>query len=120
MEGLLAGGWPAVKAANHELVVAGRRLICDALGIGPPCPESMLGSLASVPLPDAAGEPPESALYTYPIQEKLLDRWNIEVPIVPWPGHPQRLLRISAQLYNEIGDYERLATALRELFPATD
>ena len=118
MEGLAEGGWPAVKAANHELVVAGRRLICDALGIAAPCPESMLGSLASVPLPDATGEPPKSALYTYPIQESLLQRWNIEVPVAPWPAHPRRLLRISAQLYNEIGDYQRLAGALRELFPA--
>ena len=78
----------------------------------------MLGSLASVPLPDATGEPPKSALYTYPIQESLLQRWNIEVPVAPWPAHPRRLLRISAQLYNEIGDYQRLAEALRELFPA--
>ena len=29
------------------------------------------------------------------------------------PAHPGRMVRISAQAYNEIDDYERLASALR-------
>jgi isopenicillin-N epimerase len=32
--------------------------------------------------------------------------------VVPWPAPPRRLLRVSAQLYNEIGQYERLVAAL--------
>jgi selenocysteine lyase/cysteine desulfurase len=35
--------------------------------------------------------------------------------VLTCPAHPERLLRISAQAYNSRGDYERLATALREL-----
>ena len=90
--------------------------MCEALGVEPPCPESMLGTMASVPLP--RGGPPlaESALYRDPLQDVLLDRWGIEVPVHPWPAPPQRLIRVSAQLYNEAAQYERLAAALRQVF----
>jgi len=41
------------------------------------------------------------------------------VPIFPWPAAPKRLLRISAQAYNGIEDYEKLGTALREILSRT-
>jgi isopenicillin-N epimerase len=44
----------------------------------------------------------------------LLRRHGIEVPIIPWPAPPKRVLRISAQLYNSLPEYERLAEALAE------
>ncbi len=116
MESFLPGGWPAVRAHNHELAVAGRRLICEALDVAAPCPQSMLGSLAAVPLPDSTGPESDSPLYGDPLQTELLERWHIEVPLIPWPAHPKRLIRISAQLYNELSHYERLASALHELF----
>ncbi|NNM20130.1 MAG: aminotransferase class V-fold PLP-dependent enzyme [Gammaproteobacteria bacterium] len=117
---LLPGGWAAVRRHNHDLVVRGRELICDALGIAPPCPAQMLGSLAALPLPDSEAPASASPLYGDPLQLELLQRWSIEVPLIPWPAHPRRLLRISAQLYNDISQYEALADALRQLFPAAD
>lgn len=51
MGGLLPGGWPEVMAANRALVLRARALILDTLQMPPPCPESMIGSIASVPLP---------------------------------------------------------------------
>jgi isopenicillin-N epimerase len=114
MERLVPGGWPEVRARNHALAVAGRRILCDALGADPPAPEQMLGSLASLILPDGDPVPPASALYADPLQLTLLERHGIEVPVPPWPAPPRRLVRISAQLYNHVGDYERLAAALRE------
>ncbi len=74
----------------------------------------MIGSLVSLPLPDGSPDPPASPLYTDPLQDRLLFEHRIEVPVVPWPAPPKRLLRISAQLYNDIGDYERLAHALKK------
>jgi isopenicillin-N epimerase len=77
----------------------------------------MLGSLASLPVPAAAGRPadaPSSALELDPLHEALFRR-GLQVPIVSCPAHPGRLLRVSAALYNERSDYERLAAALGEL-----
>jgi isopenicillin-N epimerase len=111
---LLPGGWPAVMRRNHALVIAGRDLLCAALGQPRPCPASMIGSLASVPLPDAPHPaPPLSPLYADPLQEKLLREHRIEVPVIPWPAPPRRLLRVSAALYNHLAQYAVLAEVLR-------
>jgi isopenicillin-N epimerase len=66
----------------------------------------MLGSLAVVPLPD--GNPQW-------LQDSLLERYQIEVPIVPYPTPCSRLVRISAQLYNRLEQYDFLATAIAAL-----
>jgi isopenicillin-N epimerase len=113
---LLPGGWKELRALNRDRVLAGRRHLCRALGIPPPCPDEMIGSIASVPLPPSTDPPPDSPLYADPLQGVLLDRWKIEVPVIPWPSPPRRLIRISAQVYNRAEQYERLAAALGELF----
>ncbi|MDQ3282068.1 MAG: aminotransferase class V-fold PLP-dependent enzyme, partial [Acidobacteriota bacterium] len=105
------GGWPEVMRRNRELCLRGRDLLCDALGIAPPAPDRMLGAMAAVPLPDGT-ETTAPSLYGDPLQDVLLYEHNIEVPIVPWPNPPKRLLRISAQLYNEMADYEKLVQAI--------
>ena len=117
MGGLLAGGWDALREHNRSLALAGRALLCETLRVAPPCPEEMIGSLASLPLPDGDGRPPTSALYLDPLQNLLLDGYGIEVPVIPWPAPPRRLLRISAQVYNRLADYRALAAALAELLP---
>ncbi len=57
-----------------------------------------------------------SSLYLDPVQEEIREGWNIEVPVMPWPAPPKRLLRISAQGYNHEDQYRLLAGALRDLF----
>ncbi|XGV99218.1 MAG: aminotransferase class V-fold PLP-dependent enzyme [Leptolyngbya sp. BL-A-14] len=106
MGSLLPGGWDDVMAKNHALAIEARRLLCETLEIAPPCPESMLGSLAVVPLPD--GNPQW-------LQDSLLEHYRIEVPIVPYPTASSRLVRVSAQLYNQPEQYAFLATAIAEL-----
>jgi isopenicillin-N epimerase len=108
---MLAGGWPAVMARNRALALEARRLVGDALGTPPPCPDDMIGSLASVVLPDG---PPADIGWRRPdpLQRRLLDGWGIEVPVMSWPAPPRRLLRVSAQLYNDREDFTRLADAL--------
>jgi isopenicillin-N epimerase len=114
MDSLLPGGWPAIQRRNHALALAARALLCRALGIEPPCPDDLIGAMASLPLPDApATAPPRSPLYADPLQERLLREHRLEVPVIPWPAPPKRLLRISCQLYNHLPQYERLAKALR-------
>jgi isopenicillin-N epimerase len=111
---LLPGGWPQVMRQNRALALTGRQTLCEALKIEPPCPDELIGSLASIPLPDAnSSEPPSSPLYSDPLQDWLRTEFGIEVPVIPWPAPPKRLLRISAQLYNSIEQYAYLARVLR-------
>jgi isopenicillin-N epimerase len=112
---LMPGGWPAIRETNRQLVLRGRDVLCTALGIAPPCPDEMIGSLASLPLPDGDGRPGTSPLYADPLQDLLLQQFHIEVPVIPWPKPPKRLIRLSAQVYNGDGDYEQLGHALRTL-----
>jgi isopenicillin-N epimerase len=110
---LVTGGWSALMARNRELALEARRLLCDALGTPPPCPDEMVGSLASLPLPD--GSTSEIVWRRLdPLQRRLFDGWSIEVPVMSWPAAPRRLVRISAQLYNSRSHYVRLAEALRK------
>src|SRR5262249_31745019 len=84
MGSLLPGGWPEVMQRNRNLALAARKLLCLALNRELPCPDAMIGSLASVPLPDATdAEPPSSPLYADPWQDLLRLRHGIEVPIIP-------------------------------------
>jgi len=115
LAGLLPGGWSELRARNHALLLAGRDLIAAALGVVAPAPDDMLGSLAALPLPDGSDAPPRSALYADPLQVELFERHRIEVPIPPWPAPPRRLIRVSAQIYNRLSDYQALADALTSL-----
>lgn len=113
---LLPGGWTEVMRRNRELALAGRQVLCTALGIAAPAPEECIGSLASVPIADATTiQAPSSPLYADPLQDKLRVDYSVEVPVIPWPAPPKRLLRISAQLYNSLPQYELLAKALTRL-----
>jgi isopenicillin-N epimerase len=113
---LMPSGWPEVQRRNHTLALAARKLICDALEIDLPCPDELIGSLAAIPIPAAmADSKPKPPLFLDPLQDKLLRDYGIEVPVIPWPAWPQRLLRVSAQLYNSLPQYERLAIALKKI-----
>ena len=111
---LFPGGWPDLIERNHALAVRGRKLLCEALRVEAPAPEEMLGSLASVPLPDAKGEMPLArGVFWHPLQRALLERHDLEVPVMPFPALPRQLIRISAQAYNSEDQFARLAAALR-------
>ena len=114
---LLPGGWPALMQRNHNLAVAARRLLCERIGVEPPCPETMLGSMATLPLPAAlqeknSGEPRAVISRFDPLQSALLEQYRIEVPVVRWGTPARRWFRISAHAYNSPDNYERLADAL--------
>jgi isopenicillin-N epimerase len=106
MPSLVDGGWPEIMRRNHDLALCARDLLCETLHIEKPAPDDMLGSMAAIPLPDGDW---------IALQDDLFAR-GFEVPIMPWPHPPKRLLRISAQLYNTIEDYARLANALASAF----
>ena len=109
---LVEGGWDAVRHENHRLALDGRRELAGALGCDLPCPDEMIGSLAALPLPE--GEV-GSVLIPSPLQATLRTDFRIEVPVMPWPESPGRLLRISAQLYNDLDQIRRLGRVLSSL-----
>lgn len=102
-------GWPGVLRDNRSLALAARDRLCAALDVPPPAPDSMIGSIASVPLPDATCD---SGLPIDILQIDLLDRHRIQSMVPYWPAAPRRLVRISAQRYNHIEQFDALARAL--------
>lgn len=118
---LLPGGWPELMAANRRLALRARDLLCDALRVDPPAPDELIGSLAAVPLPNPRTEIPPGSRADDPLARTLFDRHGIEVPVMRWPvpaavdesGRPtSRILRVSAQLYNDESEYAELAGIL--------
>jgi isopenicillin-N epimerase len=106
---LLPAGWPQVMATNRALTLRARALLLRSLGVDAPCPESMIGSMASIPLPAAAGSP------AVPFDRVALHAWFRERGVETWLyPHPVPLLRISAQLYNDFSQFEKLAALLEE------
>ena len=114
MRRLLPGGWPEVQKRNHDLALRARALLCRRLEIEPPCPPEMLGSMATLPLPERFQGKPRTGKIDRE-QLKLYDEFGIEVPFVRIGQPARRHFRISAQLYNSLGDYDYLADALGRL-----
>ena len=110
MGSLLPGGWRELMQQNHQLVLHGRRLLCEALEVQPPCPEEMIGSMAVVPLPTTL----ENRNFMS-IHDELFDKFDIQVQMIPWQEKPRLLVRISAQIYNTPEQYEYLAKVLKGL-----
>ena len=114
-------GWAGIYRENRQLAIRGRRVLCDAMGVAPPAPEEMLGTMASVPIatrPEGRSVPPTK--YHDALQDELIRRWGVQVPIFPFASgvtesrQPAlRLVRIACQLYNTIEQVEYLAGALR-------
>ena len=107
----LPGGWDELRQRNHDLVVYGAKLICDAIGIEQVVPESMIGSMVGIGLP---GECEPGGLMGEALWDRLYLKHGIQVPIWDLPGVHARVMRVSCQLFNSVGDFEKLAGALRE------
>jgi isopenicillin-N epimerase len=114
METLLPGGWEALQAHNRALALRARVRLCLALGVPCPAPDAMIASMASVPLPTTCSLPRADGVdgSIDPLQRWLREAHRIEVPVIPWPEAHSRVLRVSAQVYNDWEDYETLARLL--------
>ena len=111
------GGWPGVMARNRAYALAARERLQALFGVEPAAPDSMVEAMATVRVPgldtDAAALALTKALY---------DEDRIEVPFPGWPVRGARrdvadpptqvVIRVSAQLYNDATDIDRLVEAL--------
>lgn len=124
------GSWQHLMDRNHRLVVEGREILCSALSIQVPCPESLLGAMATFVLPESL----VSAIPRIPILMEVPESWHLRRQLLTeprwqlWqyvyltygidamgstlPGDNRLFMRISAQLYNQREDYQRLGEAL--------
>jgi isopenicillin-N epimerase len=97
-------------AVNRDLTLKARVLMLESSGVDAPCPDAMIGSMASIPLPPAAVGAPAHRLDCEGLHDWFRER-GVETWLHP---HPLPLLRISAQLYNDLDQFKRLAALLEE------
>ncbi|HEY2924034.1 MAG TPA: aminotransferase class V-fold PLP-dependent enzyme [Candidatus Eisenbacteria bacterium] len=100
-------GIEAARTYNHALAWEGARLLCARWNTALELDEAMVGTMATVSLPARTGSTKEDAAR---LRDALLEEDRIEVQLHAWR---ERLwVRISMQIYNELGDVERLAAAV--------
>lgn len=107
-------GVDRIRAWNHELAWTAARRLAERWSAPFETPESMIGTMATIRLPERLGATTDDAVA---LRDRLLYEHGIEVHLAAWKGRLQ--LRISAQIYNEPADYDRLGDAVdRELLRA--
>jgi isopenicillin-N epimerase len=121
---ILPGGWASIISFDHRLAVAAGEMLAEALHTDVQAPNEMIGSMASIRLPGGPWPRAEATRRMAMIEEALRGR-RFEVPLMMWPcpwlvdsgdlppaTEFDLLIRVSAQVYNYLGQYERLASIL--------
>jgi len=100
-------GVGAVQAYNHDLAWEAARALGARWGTALGMPESMVGTMATFALPERLGASPTDAAQ---LRDALLFEDRIEAQIHAARG--RLWVRLSAQVYNEMSDFERLGDAI--------
>jgi isopenicillin-N epimerase len=101
-------GWETVWAHNNELARRGAELVAGRLGTSTPDVAGLGAAMRLVRLPEPLDE-----ARAREAESRLYDEYRVVVPVTFHGGW--QWVRVSAQLYNTPGDYERLAGALAGL-----
>jgi isopenicillin-N epimerase len=102
-------GEAEVRTHNHRLVMEGSRLLARAWDVRLETPESMAAAASLVPLPELPGFFPTEEGRAK-IQQMLWEINAIACACLLFEGC--LYLRVTAQIYNDIADYEKLARAV--------
>jgi isopenicillin-N epimerase len=97
----------AIRAHNHALANEAAALLAESLGSEEGQPPALRAAMATVRLPGMEGGDKAAGLA---LNDRLYREHGVEVPVIPFAGC--LWVRVSAQIYNEIADYRRLADAL--------
>jgi len=100
-------GAAAMRAYNHALAWQAAGALTTRWGLRWQTPEHLVGCMATVPLPPRLGTTAEDAAR---LREWLLVERDIEVAVVARGG--RLWARVSAQVYNDMSDIERLGDAI--------
>jgi isopenicillin-N epimerase len=106
-------GWPRIMAHNHAMAVWANQFLCAEWNVGSisPIDGSMLGSMATVPLPPPLDRLPLEGVLK--IQQQLHDQFRVEVPIMTWAG--LNYVRPCCQIYNIAEDVHRLGDSVKKI-----
>jgi isopenicillin-N epimerase len=107
------GGIPGLRRGNHCLAMDAGGALCEVLRTESQAPESMYGSMVSLPIDHLFTD----AEARTELEQHLRESKGIEIPILRWREAPDRerfAIRVSCQIYNDRSDIERLAVALTE------
>ncbi len=103
-------GGDGIPQYNHDLTQRAAGLLRDRWDTLTGAPLEMFSSMATVALPV---DGPATAAAASDLREALHGDYRIEVHVTPFNG--RLWVRLSAYLYNEISDFERLANAVLEI-----
>lgn len=105
-------GLEEIRSYNHDLAWTAAHRLAERWGTEFSTAEAFVASMAMVTLPKRAGTSREEALA---LRESLLLDDGIEVQMNIYGG--QMRARISAQIYNDMSDIDRLANAVLRRLP---
>jgi isopenicillin-N epimerase len=105
-------GFERVVEWNHRLAWEGAQALAQRWGTNFAVPESMVGPMATVPLPPSLGSTAEDAAS---LRDQLLFEDSIEVHVHARLG--RLWVRIACQVYNEMADLDRLGEAIDRRLP---
>ncbi len=108
-------GWEKLFSHNHQMAVWVNQMLCDFWQTTSlsPLDGSMLGSMATVPLPPPLDELTDSQLGV--LQSRLHDQYKIEVPLFRWQEKIHA--RPCCQIYNTQDDFDQLAKTIKTISP---
>ncbi len=98
-----------VREYNHKLVCDATELICSELKINEHANYDMLGFMSSIELPVKMKIDEKT---TMELRNHFMKKYWIELPFHIFDN--RIFFRISAQVYNEIDDYKKLVSALKD------
>ncbi len=107
---MLELGAGKIRSYNHALVREGAALLAETFGLPYDMPADMTGAMTLAPLPAQMGVNGDDALT---LQARLRDEFDVELKVVARDG--RLWLRVSAQVYNDLTDFERAAAALKTI-----
>jgi isopenicillin-N epimerase len=105
-------GGEELMARNRVLADQAAQLLAETWDTPIGAPAAMRAAMAAVALPGTGDADPVMAAA---IHDRLWTEHRIEVPIVPFAG--RLWVRVSAQAYNDLDDYRRLADAVLGMTP---
>ncbi len=114
LEGAVPGGWPGILARQRALALAARTTIGRRLGVAPGCPASMIAAMATVALPEGGPGSPVAECSPDQLMDLAYERHRIETFFFRSDATRGPVVRISAPIYNALGEFERLAEVLAE------